>query len=841
MLAWKLARRELRGSLASFRVFLTCLAIGVATIAAVGSITSAINAGLAANGRALLGGDVELRLTHRFAGAEERAWLDAEVGAISEVVSFRGMIGAPSGERALAQIKAVDGPYPLIGAIELADGDVAKALAVRDGVFGAVVEQTMMDRLELSIGDALRLGTNDVELRGVITGEPDRQASGIGLGPRVMVSQEALEGAGLLQPGSLYRVAYRLVLAEGDTAERLRARLDEAFPDAGWRWRDLSDPSPGTSRIVERIGTFLVLVGLASLAVGGVGVSAATRGYLERKTETIGALKALGASGGLTVAIYLIQIMLLTLMGIVIGLAIGAGVPLLLASTLRDALPVPADFGVYPVALFEAAAYGLMTALLFGLWPLAMARETPVAVLFRDVVESGRRFPRPIYLLGLFALFAALVGVTILFSGNVMLGGFFIGGLIAALLAFALVARIIRWFARGLGRRQKITRGRPALRLALSSIGGPGSETSGVMLSLGLGLTLLSTIGQIDANLRGLIAGDISESAPAFFYLDIPSPQKEAFVMAAKKDSAIDRVETAPMLRGRIVKINGEVADPEKIAPEARWMLRGDRGLTYSPTPPEGTTLTEGAWWPEDYTGKPLLSFIEEEGRQMGLKIGDTLTVNVLGRDLTAQIANFREVEWRRMGINFTLVVNPAALQGAPHSHIATVYAAEGEEGRLTRMFAEDFPSAVAIPVRDVIERTKTLIGQLADAVRGASLATILSGFIVLIGVTAAAQRRHLFEAAVLKTLGAEQGTLMRAAVLRYLFLGSAAAALAIGIGALAAWAVMTKVFEAEFAFAAGSALIVGVLGVLATLFTCGFFARRMVAVMPAQMLRARG
>ncbi len=841
MLAWRLARRELRGSLASFRVFLACLAIGVAAIAAVGSITSAINAGLAANGRALLGGDVELRLTHRFADAGERAWLDAEAGAVSEVVDFRGMIGAPSGERALAQIKGVDPAYPLVGAVALAEGEIDAALSARDGVFGAVVEQTMMDRLDLSIGDTLRLGTKDVELRGVITGEPDRQASGIGLGPRVMVARDALEGAGLLQAGSLYRVSYRLALAEGDTAETLRERLDGAHPDAGWRWRDLSDPAPGTTRVVERIGTFLVLVGLASLAVGGVGVSAATRGYLERKTETIGTLKALGASGGLTVAVYLIQIMLLTVVGIVIGLVIGAGVPLLLASTLRDALPVPADFGVYPGALFEAAAYGAMTALLFALWPLAMARETPVAVLFRDVVERGRWFPRPVYLLGLGLLFAALVGAAVAFSGNVMLGGFFIGGLVVALVAFALVAQVVRWFARWLGRRPSVTRGRPALRLALSAIGGPGSETTGVMLSLGLGLTLLSTIGQIDANLRGMIAGDISEEAPAFFYLDIPAPQKEAFVTAAKADSAIDRIETAPMLRGRIVKINGEDADPEKIAPEARWMLRGDRGLTYSPTPPEGTTLTEGDWWAEDYTGEPLLSFIEEEGRQMGLKIGDTLTVNVLGRDLTARIANFREVEWRRMGINFTLVVNPAALQGAPHSHIATVYAAEGEEGRLTRMFAEDFPSAVAIPVRDVIARTKTLIGQLADAVRGASLATILSGLIVLIGVTAAAQRRHLFEAAVLKTLGAERGTLMRAAVLRYLLLGSAAAVLAIGIGSVAAWAVMTKVFEAEFAFAFGSAFIVGALGVLATLLTCGYFARRMVAVMPARMLRARG
>jgi len=316
MLAWKLAQRELRGSLASFRVFLACLAIGVASIAAVGSITSAITTGLSANGRALLGGDVELRLTHRFADDNERAWMEAESGALSEVVNFRGMIGAPSGERALAQIKGVDAAYPLVGAVKLEEGDIDAALASRDGVFGAVVEQAMMDRLELSIGDDLRLGTNTIQLRGVIAEEPDREASGIGLGPRLMVSRAALEGAGLLREGSLYRVSYRLALVEGDSATAMRQRVETSFPDAGWRWRDLSDPSPGTTRAVERIGTFLVLVGLASLAVGGVGVSAATRGYLDRKTETIGTLKALGASGGLTVRVYLIQIMLLTAIGL---------------------------------------------------------------------------------------------------------------------------------------------------------------------------------------------------------------------------------------------------------------------------------------------------------------------------------------------------------------------------------------------------------------------------------------------------------------------------------------------------------------------------------------------
>ena len=835
-LAWRLARRELRGGLSGFRVFLACLAIGVAAIAAVGSITAAITSGLQDNGRAILGGDAEVRLTHRFATDDERALLAREAGALSEVVDFRGMVGAPSGESALAQVKAVDDAYPLVGAVTLADGgDLHDTLAARDGTWGAVAEAALVDRLALEPGDRLRLGTTEVELRGTITFEPDRQAAGFGLGPRLMVRHEALEGSGLLQPGSLYRVAYRLTAPEG--LDALRAAVDEGAPDAGWRWRDVRDPSPGTARTVERIGTFLVLVGLASLAVGGVGVSAATRGYLERKTATIGTLKAMGASGGLTVRVYLLQIAALAVVGIAVGLVIGAGVPLILAPFLKDALPVPTAFGVYPSALAEAALYGALTAILFALWPLARARETPAAVLFRDVAQKARALPRPAYLAAILAVFAALVGAAVWFTGSIWLGGAFIAGLVAALAALWAVAHLIRWGARALGRRGSRS---PSWRLALADLGGPSGETTGTMLSLGLGLTLLSAIGQIDSNLRGLIAEDLSGKAPAFFFLDIPAPQREAFVEKAATDDRIERIETAPMLRGRITRLNGVPAAEAKIDPAAAWMLQGDRGLTYATDPPEGTTITAGAWWAADYAGEPLISFIDEEGRQMGLDVGDTVTVNVLGRELTARIANLRKVEWRGMGLNFTIVMNPAALQGAPHSHIATVYAPAGEEGRITRAFAAEFPSAVGIPVREVIARTRVLLGQLTNAVRGASLATVLSGLVVLIGVVAAAQARHRYQSAVLKTLGAERSTLLRAALLRAGLLGLAAALVAAVTGAVAGWLVTEKVFEVGFRLDEWTVLLVTVAGVAATLIATALFARGTLSAAPARLLRAR-
>lgn len=840
-LAWRLARRELRGGLKSFRVFLACLAIGVGAIAAVGSVASAITSGLQANGRTLLGGDAELRFTHRIADADELAWLSGETAGISEVIDFRGMAGAPNGDRAVAQIKAIDVAYPLVGALEMRDGvDLAEALAERNGVYGAVAEATLLDRLDVQIGDALRIGTKSVELRGVIEREPDRQANGIELGPRLMVARPALEGSGLMQPGSLYYSAYRVVMPDGGDANALKERFDAEFPEAGGRWQQMSDPAPRVSGTVERIGTFLVLVGLASLAVGGVGVSAATRGYLERKTETIATLKTLGASGSLVVTIYLMQILVLALIGVGFGLLLGAGIPMLFSSQLAGALPVPASFGIYPAALGEAALYGLLTALLFALWPLALARETPAAVLFRDIVDKTRRWPRAVYLAVIVATGAALAGSAIWFAGNAKLGAAFVAGLAIALAAFAATAWVVRQGAQRLARRRGLTANRPALRMALAAIGGPGGETAGVMLSLGMGLTLLSTIGQIDSNLRGLVSQDISEAAPAFFVIDIPAYQFEDFAATARALPEVERMDTAPMLRGRLIEINGETITPESVPPEARWVVRGERGLTYADALPEGSVLAAGEWWPENYTGEPQVSFAEEEALELGLALGDTITVKVLGRDLTATITNFRKVEWEGMRINFTMVFNSASLKGAPHSHIATVYAPAGSEGKITRALAADFPSAVPIPVRDIVNRTEKLLGDLANGVRGASLATLLSGLVVLIGATAAGQRRLLYEAAILKTLGATRGALMRAFSLRYLLLGGIAALVALALGTLAAWAVTHFVFKADFSFDAMTGLLVSALGIAATLGTGIAFAWSALSARPAAMLRGR-
>ncbi|MBC7156489.1 MAG: FtsX-like permease family protein [Rhodobacteraceae bacterium] len=838
-LAWAIARRELRGGLAGFRVFLACLALGVAAIAAVGIVRASIEAGLEREGAVLLGGDAEMQFTYRFATDEERAFMQARAVAVSEIVDFRSMAVVGEGaeaQRALTQVKGVDGAYPLVGAPVLEPAmPLAQALAGAGGLPGAVMDSVLVDRLGLAPGASFRLGTQEFHLSAALLREPDAGSGGFSLGPRTIVTTEGLAGSGLLAPGTLFDTKYRMLLPEGADLDAMRAEARAAFRDAGMRWQDRRNGAPGVARFVERIGAFLVLVGLAGLAVGGVGVSAAVRAYLEGKTATIATLRTLGAEGRTVFLVYLMQVGVLTAIGIAAGLVLGAGVPLALAPAIAGLLPIPVAFGLHPAPLAEAALYGVLTALLFTLWPLARTARVRAAALYRGAGE-GRGWPGWGMAAVMAALLAALVGAAVWFSGVPSLALGAAGGVLGALAVLAVAAFALRRAARW-GARARGLRGRTALRLALGAIGGPREEAASVVLSLGLGLAVLAAVGQIDANLRQAIARDLPARAPAFFFVDIQKDQMPGFSARLEGDAAVSRIEAAPMLRGVITRINGQ--DARAVAGD-HWVLRGDRGVTYSATLPDTTTLTEGAWWPEDYDGPPLVSFAAEEGAEMGLKLGDTLTVNVLGRDITAEIASFRQVNFETAGIGFVMSMNPAAVQAAPHTFIATVYAEPAAEAAILRDLAGMFPNITAIRIRDAVDRVTEALGAIAAATSYAAGATLVTGFVVLVGAAAAGERARVYEAAVLKTLGAARGRILASFALRAALLGAAAGVVAIVAGGLAGWAVMTFVMEVDYRFEPVSALAIVAGGVLATLLAGLGFALRPLAARPAQVLRAQ-
>lgn len=833
-LATRFARREMRGGLRGFRLFLACLALGVAAIAAVGSVRAAIEAGLEREGAALLGGAAELDFTYRFATPEERVWMAARAQNISEIVEFRSM-AVVDDQRALTQVKGVDDAYPLIGEMVLSPAmPLAEALAGTDTTPGAVMERALSDRLGLNPGDTFTLGTQTFTLTALIEREPDSAASGFALGPRTLLKRADLETSGLLAPGTLFNSKYRLDVRPGTDLQILEDEAAAKFANAGMRWTDARNGAPGVAQFVDRLSAFLVLVGLSGLAVGGVGVSAAVRAYLANKTGTIATLRALGADRATVFQTYFIQIGALSVLGVAIGVILGGLIPILLAPLIEARLPVPATFSLYPAPLFEAALYGLLTALAFTLWPLARSEDVRAATLFRDAWAGAKVLPAPKYIAAVTAVATALIAIAGWFNGSWMLTLWTLGGIAGALVILSLSALLLRIIARWLAHR---TRGYPRLRWAMAAISGPGEGAGAVVLSLGLGLSVLAAVGQIDGNLRQAISGNLPDVAPSYFFIDIQKDQMAGYTERLENDPAVSKIDSAPMLRGVITQINGA---PARDTAGDHWVLNGDRGVTYAAAPDADTNLTAGAWWPADYTGSTQISFAAEEAAEMGLSLGDTLTVNILGRDIEGQITSFQEVDFSTAGIGFILTMNPSALEAAPHTFISTVYATPEAEAAILRDLATAYPNITAVRVRDAIDRVASVLAGLAAATSYGALATLLTGFVVLIGAAAAGTSARTYEAALLKTLGASRRAIATSFVLRAMLLGLFAGGVALAAGILGGWAVSRYVMETEFRIIWPSALMIVSGGVLATVLSGLGFALGALGARPAQVLRAR-
>jgi len=813
----RLARRELRGRIRGLRIFLACLVLGVTAIAGIGSLAASVVAGIKADARDLLGGDAEARLVYRPVDAAEGAFL-AQSGRLSEIATMRAMARTQGGDRrSLIELKAVDQAYPLYGAVTLAPAQsLGDALERRGGNFGAAVDPAILDRLGLVLGDSVKIGDATLQLRATIAREPDAAAGGLEFGPRVIVSAKALAESGLLRPGALVTYHYRLQLPRGADPVSWAERARSAFPEAGWQIRTFGEASPALQRLIDRLALFLTLVGLTALLVGGVGIGNAVGGYIAGKTATIATFKCLGAPTRLVFAVYFVEIMALALLGVAVALALGALVPLASAPLLARVLPVSVRLGVYPGPLALATLFGLLTTLVFALWPLAGIGRVPAGALFRDTVDRARR---RVPLLAVAATTLLALGLAALAVGSAQdrtVALWFVAGTIGAFALFRAAGAVVTHGARRLGRPH-----RPALRLALANLHRPGAPTAQVMLSLGIGLTVLVAIALVEGNLSREVENRLPAEAPAFFFIDIQPDQLAGFaaIVRAIPGAHFDQV---PMMRGRITRLNGVPVEDAAVAPEAQWALRSERGLTYAATLPKGSQLVAGAWWPPDYRGPPLVSFDAALARGMGVKVGDTLSVNLLGREITAVIANLRSIDWERLGINFTLVFAPGTLESAPQTHLAAVYLPQAEEEKLVRAVTESFPNVSAIHVREALAAVDRLIGTIGDAVRLTASVALLAGMLVLGGAIAAGHHRRVYDAVVLKVLGATRGALTRAFLIEHGLLGALSALVACVVGTIAAYFLVTRLMKIEWVFLPVPLLWTVGLSILVTL-TLGF------------------
>lgn len=824
------ALRELRGGLSGFRIFMACLVLGVAVIAAVGSVTSAIQDNLYREGQAILGGDLQIRMLQRRLTDTFQAdtflndWLSENQAIISRHSRLRTMARHEAAEKSgLVELRGIDDQYPLYGDLKFQSDyskkDLFRAIDQDNGepLYGALIDPLARDRLGLGIGDRLTLGSLDVEVRGLLITAPDASSLGFGIGPPIMVHSDALQLSGLVTTGSLIDHYYNIKFkGRRPDLKALQTDLEETYDTSGWRFTNRDNAAPGLRRVINRLSDFMIIVGLASLVVGGVGVGNAVKGYMDRKTKTIATLKILGASGRTIFWTYFLQVMMIGLLAVLVGIILGALTPSFVSGMLPDEVPVEISTGFYPLSLLVAGFYGVMIITAFTVWPLGKARDLPAVRLFRDIVSPSRRLIRKGYLAVIALAIMGVCAVSISLSGNQKLAVGFLVMAATVLLLLRGLSWLIEKAASRLPRPKNVLR-----RLALTNLHRPGAATGAVVVSLGLGLTLFASLSLIQDNLQRQLDQDVPEDTPSFFAIDIQAADFDDFKKLTKNIAGVSGFEAVPNLRGSIVRVKDiPVSDMRATIPEnQRWLVSGDRGITYGNDFARDNKLVKGEIWPSDYSGDPEVSVGAEQAEALGLDIGDSITVNVLGVEITAKVRSMRQVVWERGGLNYVFIFDPHTFKAAPHTYIATFKVA-GEEARretfdtITRAYS----AVTLIDVKDILNTVRDVVTQASSAIDAIAYVAIVAGILVLAGAIAAGFRQRVYESVILKVVGARRGQILSAYTLEFIAVGVVTAFVALFFGVLASYIVVTFIFDNQFYLSFPPMIVVVVISLGVTL-----------------------
>ena len=783
--ALRLAIRDLRGGLSGLGLLWLCLAIAIAGLASVTSLASSIDTAIAANGRQLLGGDLMLSVAQRDATPDEQAAMDA-LGRSSKSVTTRAMLVAPGGGSMLTELSGIDSAWPLAGRLDLAQG------GRRPKGAEIAIGREAAERLGVRVGDSLRVGGTSYDVSAVIEKMPS--ASGFALAPPALMDEAGLALSGLVQPGSLTSTSYRIVLPDGADPEAAGKAFQRRFPEGGWRASDRNDAGGGTRRFVDRLGQMLLLVALSALAIGGLGMSSAAAAFAASRRPNIAILKLIGTPRSTINAMLGIEIGLIAALAIIAGLAIGTLAPALVAGLAAPFLPVAPDPSPQWLALGEAALFGLLITFAASWRMIANAGETRPARLLRgDVADAEpmhwKSFIIPAVSLGLAAALAIFTASDRIFAAS----GVAAIAVLSAL--FALLGLAVRRAARGARHF-----GGPVTRLGIAALDRPGAPTGRLAVSLGLGLTLLVTLAASASSILAEIDSTVPKRAPALFLVDIPRAERARFTSIADTELPGAEIRLVPSLRGPVTEVKGTRVADMKAIPEGAWILRGDRGLTFADALPPANRIVAGEWWPASYQGPALVSIDVDAATALKLKIGDTLTVAVLGRPITARIASFREIDWRSMGFNFAMIFSPGSIDSAPYTLMATVAPGEGRPtAAFERALTRELPMVSAIRVSDIVAQVRSLLESIDGAVRVATAFAIAMGMIVLAGSVVATRRQRAREIVLLRLVGATRAEVSRSQLIEFALLSSAVAFAALVAGAVAARLVVTQLFEFPF------------------------------------------
>lgn len=824
-LPFRLALREWRGGTRGFRIFLGCLILGVAVMATVLSLGSAIRYTMAKESRTLLGGDVEIYQSNSPISAEQLSFIQ-HYGTPSLTLEMRAMAHYKE-TNTLVELKAIDAHYPLVGTLE-----TSPATSKASGS-DIIVARELLERLNAQMGDSITIASATFRIAGILEREPDRIVNAFSFGPRLLLTHEQLTETGLIMPGALVRYRYRVLLNEGQSVKTFTTALEKAFPKNSWRVRDASEANESLKQFIGRLEMFLSLAALATLLLGGVGISGAVRAFLDKKATTIAILKTLGSSERTVFQTYGIFVSIVTLVGVVIGLAIAVGVTALLLPSLSTLLPTDSGFRLYPGALLGAGWFGAITVATFAFSPIDRGIQVRPAMLMRggELRQPIRTQRGAIYTV--YALILLIVSLMIVTPNSTISSGFVLMAAVSFLL-FHSCGKLVQSLAK------RITSIRtPWLRLAISNLHRPGNPTNTIIMAIGIGLTVMVTLVLVEGNIQKRITETIPHEAPSLFMLDIQPYQKEEILAKLAQNPAVSHVETTPMVRGTISAIKGIPVDqlPEK--QQKHWTLRGDRGFTYATTLPVHSNIVQGEWWVSDYHGTPLVSVDSALEKDLDLALGDHLTLSIAGEEVDVTIASFRKVDYATLNINFALVLSPGVIEDLPHTFLATLRVSdEPKEIALVNGLATDFPNVSAIRISETLQQVNTIIGYISIALTITVSITLVAGILVLSGALTAVQDKRIYDTVLFKLLGAKRRTIIAAYLTEWLILGAITALIASGLGSFGAWMVLDVLNNPEF-YMMYPTIIATLLGCLSFVSLLGFITNaHALNTKPAPLLR---
>ena len=828
--------RDLRGAskVRSLWVFCACLMLGIALIAVCGSLLQVVRDGFEQQERNLFGGDLQVSQRQKIS-EPQREWL-TQNAQVSRILELRTMLGTSEGDFTVVELQSVDNAYPLYGQVRL-EPDITLQQAVdkspASDLWGAAFDPALAEQLGLKVGQKVSIGDLQVELRAVILEQPDRSLRADFRGPPVILDERALEQSGLLSPTSLIDYDYK-IRTDTDPVE-WREKLTAQFPDASWEVDTVEERGEFIGRRLDQVASVLLLIGFSTLLIGGLGVANSVGAYLQTKLQTLATLQSLGARAPQVASVYIGQITVLATLASTIGALIGSSVAWLVARSLSDRLPIEPTLQTLLLPTLMAIVLGVCTALAFTLPALGRTLSIPTGSLIRGLATDHAEIPKP-YKWGTIIISALGVLLLIWFVPEPLTGAAFVVFILLLLLLLDYIVKLISTSAEKLSHNASLD-GMFALRMAVAGLYRPGASLRPMLLSLGTALTLLVASALVIASTQRTLLDTVPDDAPSLVFYDLQKDQVQNFNNAVTDIEGYKTHAIAPLVLGRLTRVNGENLADSSVAKRA-LEANDEHKLSYRLKNIDNTTVDRGEWWPDDYSGPPLVAMEDREADQLELKPGDKLQFNIMGQNIDVTLAAIYTQARFQTRFWLEAVFTDDVLDPFISRHIGSVALTPNADIAAQSALGENFPNVVTIRTAKVLAATKSILSSASLAMMLIAAVSLSASVLVMASVVAVNRQRQIYEASVLHAMGTRMSDVMKSVVFEYGLLSVVLSLFAMIVGSVLAQIMLSFWLKISSSGSFWTGALVAVVASVLCLFTGALWLLLTLKVTPAVLLK---